>query len=118
MRQTIHSHPEPGLQEFKTSKLIKDRLLSFGIPEENIKPCAQTGWVVDIEGTSDNPPQGLSCVAIRADIDGLPIVEENEFSYKSQNPGMHHACGHDGHTTTVTSLAQVLAKNRDKIPRG
>jgi len=101
VRHHLHAHPELSYKEFETSKFIQQKLTDFGIPFE-IK--ATTGVVGLIRGK--NPEKKV--VALRADIDGLPIKEENTVPYKSQNEGVMHACGHDVHTTCLLGAAQIL----------
>ena len=116
-RQKIHQHPEGGFKEFETQKKIKEILVSFGLEEENIKPCAGTGFVVDIKGKGPQTSEGaINTIALRADMDGLPMPECNpDLPYKSKTD-YAHMCGHDGHMATLTSAAEVLIRNRDKIP--
>eukprot|EP00347_Sterkiella_histriomuscorum_P014837 403359336 len=120
LRRDIHKHPEGGFQEFETQKKVKSALLSYGIEEENIKIAAKTGLVVDIKGRAtavDNGTEGsVNMIALRADLDGLPIPENNpHLEYKSVT-SFAHMCGHDGHITTLLAAAQVIANRRDKIP--
>jgi amidohydrolase len=105
-RHHIHAHPELSYQEFNTSAFIQARLQQLGIPFE-VK--ATTGVVGLIEGK--NP--GKRIIALRADIDALPIEEQNEVSYKSTNPGVMHACGHDVHTTCLLGAARILQETKD-----
>ena len=93
--------PELSYQEFETSKFVQSRLASFGIPFE-IK--ASTGVLGIIKGK--NPESRV--IALRADMDALPIQEENEVTYKSKNAGVMHACGHDVHTTILLGAAKIL----------
>ncbi|CDW83506.1 amidohydrolase [Stylonychia lemnae] len=118
LRRDIHKHPEGGFQEFETQKKLKAALFSYGIEEENIKVAAKTGLVVDIQGKgevqADN--KGIKMIALRADMDALPIPENNpDLEYKTTN-SWAHMCGHDGHMTTLLAAAQVIANNRDKMP--
>ncbi|MBN8835755.1 MAG: amidohydrolase [Sphingobacteriia bacterium] len=101
VRHHIHSHPELSYQEFQTSKFIQSKLTSFGI-EFEVK--ANTGVVGMIKGK--NPES--RCIALRADIDALPITEENQVDYKSKNIGVMHACGHDVHTTILLGASKIL----------
>lgn len=101
IRRHIHSHPELSYLEFETSKYIQAQLKALDIP---FKVMAQTGVVGIIEGK--NPHS--QTVALRADIDALPIVEANEVDYVSQNKGVMHACGHDVHTTCLLGAARIL----------
>lgn len=107
IRQHIHSHPELSYQEFETSKLVQQKLSEYNIPFE-IK--ATTGVVGLIEGK--NP--GSRIVALRADMDALPILEENDVPYRSKNPGVMHACGHDVHTTCLLGAAKILSETKDE----
>ena len=95
-------------------------LLSYGIDEDNIKICATTGLVVDIKGLADaipNEEDKINVIALRADMDGLPIPESNEgLPYRSQTK-FAHMCGHDGHMANVVLVAEVLIKNKTKIPK-
>lgn len=101
IRHHLHAHPELSYQEFETSKFVQDKLRSFNIPFE-VK--ATTGVVGIIRGK--NPDSRV--IALRADMDALPIQEENEVPYKSQNTGVMHACGHDVHTTILLGAAKIL----------
>src|SRR5690606_26350194 len=101
IRQHLHAHPELSYQEFETSKFIQDQLSKMGIP---FQVMATTGVVGLIEGK--NPDTRV--VALRADIDALPITEENDVAYRSKNEGVMHACGHDVHTTCLLGAARIL----------
>ncbi|MES2005824.1 MAG: M20 family metallopeptidase [Bacteroidota bacterium] len=101
VRHHLHAHPELSYQEFETSKFVQQKLTSFGIAFE-VK--ATTGVLGIIKGK--NPESRV--IALRADMDALPIQEENEVDYKSQNPGVMHACGHDVHTTILLGAAKIL----------
>jgi len=107
IRHHIHAHPELSYQEFETSKLIQQKLQEFGIPFE-IK--ANTGVVGLIKGKDHRH----RVVALRADMDALPIREENNVPYKSTIPGVMHACGHDVHTTCLLGAARVLNELKDE----
>ena len=119
LRRFIHKHPEGEFDVFKTQKLIRDKLLEFGLEPEAIKDCIKSGLVVDIHGTGPEEAKGhglINSIALRADMDGLPIKEMNEdLEYKSTTEWAH-MCGHDGHMTTILSAAYVIITNRDKIP--
>jgi hippurate hydrolase len=120
LRRLIHTYPEGGFKEFKTQKLMKDTLLKLGVKESEIKTCAGTGLVVDIKGTGpaeEVKKEGtVSLVALRADMDGLPMPENNpELDYKSKTD-FAHMCGHDGHMASLMTFTQVYMANRDKIP--
>ena len=101
IRHHLHANPELSYQEFETSKFIQGKLKTFGIPYE-VK--ATTGVVGLIKGK--NPDSRV--FAIRADIDALPILEENDVDYKSTKKGIMHACGHDVHTTCLLGAAKIL----------
>jgi amidohydrolase len=101
VRHHLHAHPELSYQEFETSKYIQQKLTEFKIPFE-IK--ATTGVVAVIKGK--NPESRI--IALRADMDALPIKEQNEVEYKSVNEGLMHACGHDVHTTCLLGAAKIL----------
>lgn len=104
-RRDVHQNPETGFKEFETSRKIKELLLSFGIEEENIKACAGTGLVVDIVGTHESVPEGgANAIALRADMDALPMPENTDVPYKSTLQ-VAHMCGHDGHTATLVATA-------------
>jgi len=107
IRHHLHAHPELSYQEFETSQFIQQQLKKLEIPFE-IK--ATTGVVGLIEGK--NP--GKRVVALRADIDALPIKEENDVPYRSQNDGVMHACGHDVHTTCLLGAARILNELRSE----
>ncbi|MBS1682351.1 MAG: amidohydrolase [Bacteroidetes bacterium] len=108
-RRHIHQNPELSYQEFNTAKFVSESLKGFGLnPTEGI---AGTGMVVLIEGK--NPTS--KTVALRADMDALPIQEVNETAYKSQNPGVMHACGHDVHTSSLLCTAKILSKLRTEF---
>lgn len=101
VRHHLHAHPELSYQEFETSKFIQSKLKEFGIDFE-IK--ATTGVVAIIKGK--NPKSRI--IALRADMDALPIQEENDVAYKSQNNGVMHACGHDVHSSILLGAAKIL----------
>jgi len=101
IRRHLHQNPELSYQEFQTSAFIQNKLKELGISYE-IK--ATTGVVALIKGK--NP--GKNVMAIRADMDALPIQEENEVPYRSINKGIMHACGHDVHTTCLLGAAKIL----------
>ncbi len=101
VRHHLHAHPELSYQEYETSKFVQQRLTDLGIPFE-VK--ATTGVVGLIKGK--NPDSRI--IALRADMDALPINEENDIPYKSKNVGVMHACGHDVHTTCLLGAAKIL----------
>jgi len=107
VRHQIHSNPELSYQEFETSAFVQKKLAEFGIPFE-VK--ATTGVVGLIKGK--NPDKKIT--ALRADMDALPITEENDVPYKSKNNGVMHACGHDVHTTCLLGAAKILNELKDE----
>lgn len=107
IRHHLHAHPELSFKEFETSAFIQQKLAGWGIPFE-VK--ATTGVIGLIEGR--NP--GKRVIALRADMDALPITEENDVPYKSQNTGVMHACGHDVHTTCLLGASKILHTLRDE----
>ncbi|WP_439483171.1 M20 metallopeptidase family protein [Cyclobacterium plantarum] len=102
IRRHLHAHPELSFEENETVAFVTEKLRSFGI--SNLTSKANTGLVALIEGK--NPAK--KTVALRADMDALPINEANEVSYKSTNPGVMHACGHDVHTSSLLGTARIL----------
>lgn len=101
VRQHLHANPELSYKEFETSKFVQSKLTEFGIP---FTVMAETGVVGLIEGK--NPSAKI--IALRADMDALPILEENDVPYKSKVDGVMHACGHDVHTTCLLGAAKIL----------
>lgn len=110
IRRHIHANPELSFEEYNTSKFITGKLKEFGIPFQD--GIVKTGIVALITGTntSSNPlPRGTTaCVALRADMDALPITETNKVDYVSTNIGIMHACGHDVHTSCLLGAAKIL----------
>ncbi|MGK7946531.1 MAG: M20 family metallopeptidase, partial [Microcystaceae cyanobacterium] len=102
-RRNFHQYPELGFQETLTAQYISQTLEKLGIPHQTA--IAKTGIVATLKSNHPGP-----VLAIRADMDALPIFEENEVSYRSQHDGKMHACGHDGHTAIALGVAQYLAK--------
>ncbi len=107
MRRHLHAHPELSMQEHKTAEYIATQLRLMGIPFK--QGVARTGLVAHIEGR--NPEKRL--LALRADMDALPIFEENQVEYKSKNRGVMHACGHDVHMASLLGAAKILHTMRD-----
>jgi hippurate hydrolase len=108
IRRHLHAHPELSYQEFETCKFVQSQLTKIGIPFTVI---ATTGVLGIIEGK--NP--GKRVIALRADMDALPILEENDVDYKSKNDGVMHACGHDVHTTILLGAAKILWELRNEF---
>lgn len=106
-RRHLHAHPELSFQEYETSSFIQSKLTSWGIPFKS--GIAGTGLEAIIEG--NNPDKNM--IVLRADMDALPIIETNEHDYKSTNPGVMHACGHDVHSASVLSTAHILHQLRN-----
>ncbi len=108
-RHHLHSYPELSFQEYKTAAFIAQKLKEIGLsPQEGI---ANTGVVALIEGR--NPASKV--IGLRADIDALPIFEQNDVSYKSTNEGVMHACGHDVHTSSLLGAAKILNQLKDEF---
>ncbi len=107
IRRCIHANPELSYKEFETSRLVQEQLNALHIPFE-IK--ATTGVIGILKGK--NPDKRV--IALRADMDALPIVEENNVPYKSKNEGVMHACGHDAHTTCLIGAAKILNDTKDE----
>jgi amidohydrolase len=105
-RRHIHSNPELSYVEFETSKFIQSKLAEWGIP---FTVMATTGVVGLIQGKNADE----RVVALRADIDALPIIEENDVDYTSKNIGVMHACGHDVHTTCLLGAAKILNETKE-----
>ncbi len=108
-RRHLHANPELSFHEYKTAAFVKERLLEIGVTK--IESKADTGWAALIEGR--NP--GKNTLALRADMDALPIIEANDVTYKSQNPGVMHACGHDAHTASLLGAAKILHEIKDQF---
>jgi hippurate hydrolase len=106
-RRDLHAHPELSLQEHRTSAFVQEKLRAFGV-DEVVSGIATTGVVGVIRAGNSGRAIGL-----RADMDALPIPEETGAPYASQNPGVMHACGHDGHTTMLLGAARYLAETRN-----
>ncbi|MDR1834229.1 MAG: amidohydrolase [Fusobacteriaceae bacterium] len=107
MRREFHRNPEVSMKEFNTQKRIREELDKIGV--ENV-PCGGTGVLATIKGTKP----GLT-VGLRADIDALTVVEENDKEYASAIPGVMHACGHDTHGAMLLGAARILNELRDEI---
>ncbi|MBJ27026.1 MAG: peptidase M20 [Alphaproteobacteria bacterium] len=105
-RQDIHSYPELAFEEYRTAKIVTEKLKEFGIDTET--EIAKTGVVGTLEGKSEG-----SSIAIRADMDALALNEETGLDYASKNQGKMHACGHDGHTAMLLGAAKYLSETRN-----
>ncbi|MBD3271961.1 MAG: amidohydrolase [Elusimicrobia bacterium] len=109
LRRTIHMNPELGNQEYATAKMIEHELSAIGIPSRRV---GRTGVVAVLSG---NRSAKNSCIAIRADMDALPVKTQIKTSYASRNAGCMHACGHDANMATVLGSAHLLAAERDAL---
>src|SRR3954469_4112084 len=112
IRHRLHQIPEIGYEEFKTAALIRAELDALGVAHVDGVPKAPTATVAWIGDASAAKP----CVALRADIDALPILENTALPYASQHPGFMHACGHDGHSATLLGVAAILKSMGDDLP--
>ena len=108
IRRHLHSHPELSYQEFQTVKFVAEQLHSCGITTESV---ANTGLIAEIKGKHSDKKM----IALRADMDALPIIEQNNVIYKSKNPGVMHACGHDVHTSSLLTTARILNEVKDEF---
>ena len=108
IRRQVHMDPELGFLENNTSKLIQDELIKLGL---DYKMFARTGLTSEIKGGAGDG----KTILIRADIDALPLQEENEVEYKSRNDGVMHACGHDTHIACLLGVAKLLVAHKDNF---
>ena len=106
IRHHLHAHPELSFQEYETAAFISGKLSEFGIEHKKI---SETGVVGLVQGKN----AGDRVIALRADMDALPILEQNVVSYKSVNEGVMHACGHDVHSTCLLGAAKILQALKD-----
>lgn len=107
IRRELHRFPEMGNSEFRTTEIIMNCLDKWGVKYEKL---LETGVVATVEGA-----KGGKTVALRADIDALPIEEKTDLPFSSQNEGRMHACGHDIHTAVLLGTAKILSENKDKF---
>jgi amidohydrolase len=107
LRRDFHRHPELGFEEYRTAEAIENYLNKLGI---NTRRMTKTGVVALLDGAMPGP-----VLMLRADMDALPITEENEVDYKSQNTGIMHACGHDTHMAMLLVAAKILSENKENI---
>ena len=107
LRRDFHRHPELGFEEFRTADIIENYLTTLGITTQRI---AKTGVVGLLRGAGPEP-----VLMLRADMDALPVEEENDVDYKSQNNGVMHACGHDAHMAMLLIAAKILAAKKKDI---
>jgi len=113
-RRHLHQRPELGFREEITAKFITQKLQEWDIAHQT--EIAKTGIVAIIKGTkATSTTQNQKVLAIRADMDALPIQEENDVPYKSLHDGLMHACGHDGHTAIALATAYYLSQHQDQF---
>jgi amidohydrolase len=110
IRRDLHAHPELGFQEFRTARVVAEELSALGY--EVVTGVGKTGVV----GLLTGGQPGERTALLRFDMDALPIHEENDVPYRSQTPGVMHACGHDAHVAVGIGVAAVLAKHRESWP--
>ncbi|MEC9313453.1 MAG: M20/M25/M40 family metallo-hydrolase, partial [Pseudomonadota bacterium] len=108
LRRDLHRHPELGWQEVRTADLIRRELSALQIPWQ---ACAELGTLGRL-----NPNSNGQHIALRADMDALPILEQNEHDWRSEHEGFMHACGHDGHTATLLATARWLKSVESSLP--
>lgn len=108
LRRDLHMHPEASMQEFRTTDRICQELDKLNIPYRRLEP---TGVIGTIQGGRPG-----KTVALRADIDALSVEEHTDLPYKSQNPGLMHACGHDTHVAMLLGAARILSGMKDRLP--
>ena len=108
LRRDLHAHPETAFREARTSQLVAERLSAFGL--EVSTGAAETGVTAVIDGAAPGPT-----LMLRADMDALPIQETSDKPYASRTPGVMHACGHDGHTAALVTVAGILADRRQSL---
>lgn len=110
-REYLHAHPELSYEEHKTMEFVYERLTSLGlIAEKNVGGTGVTALITN-DRFNDNTP----CIGLRADLDALPIIEQNDVPYKSKNNGVMHACGHDVHTAILLGTAEILVSMKDQL---
>jgi amidohydrolase len=109
IRRHLHAHPELSFQEINTSKYVASKLKEYGI--EHSEGWVKTGIVALVKGKNPNK----KTIALRSDLDALPILETNQVSYCSQNSGVMHACGHDVHTACLLGVAKIMMELKDEF---
>jgi amidohydrolase len=107
-RRDFHMYPELGFKEHRTAKVIAEKLRSYGIAVKT--GVGKTGVVGELHGKNEE-----KTIALRADMDALPVQEISDISYKSKNDGVMHACGHDGHMAMLLGAAKILSQNKDRF---
>ncbi len=108
LRRDLHMHPELGFEEHRTARIVCERLAALGI--EHHAGIGRTGVVAVVRGRGERSGRAIG---LRADMDALPMQEENEFAHRSRHDGRMHGCGHDGHTTMLLAAARYLAETRN-----
>ena len=109
-RRRLHERPELSFHEFETTEYLENALREMGVDELS-RPC-KTGLIAVIHGTK---PGSAATLGVRADIDALPIQEDNDLPYRSKTPGVMHACGHDAHAAIALTLARLLCARRSEF---
>jgi len=107
MRRDFHEHPELGFEEHRSAEIVEKYLQNLGLTTKRV---AKTGVVAMIEGDPKGP-----VIMLRADMDALPVQEENKVDYASKNPGVMHACGHDAHMTMLLGAAKILTEMEEPL---
>lgn len=108
LRHDLHAHPELSFEEHRTTRVVRERLVALGF---ELRPCpTETGAVARLIGARPGKR-----VMVRADIDALPVEEDRDLPFRSQNNGVMHACGHDVHTASLLGVADLLARRRDEL---
>jgi len=118
LREDLHRHPELSGQEFRTSQIVMDHLRSYGL--DRVEKATGNSIIGLLYGTAEDCGEtGQSgsgrCIALRADMDALPVEEESGLPFASEVPGVMHACGHDLHTSVLLAAARILAEHRDQF---
>ena len=109
IRRHLHAHPELSFKEHNTATFVEEKLKSLGF--KKVERIADTGVTFLLKGSG----QSGKVIALRADMDALPIQEENDVSYKSKNEGVMHACGHDVHTSSLLGTVMILKDLQDEL---
>jgi amidohydrolase len=112
IRRDLHMHPELGFQEFRTADIVEKYLKELGLEPQRL---AGTGVVATLAGTAMGSADGPTLM-LRADMDALPVQEENDLSYRSLTDGVMHACAHDAHTAMLLITARILVEKKEKLP--
>ena len=107
LRRDFHRHPELGLQEFRTAQIVEDYLKDLGL---EVRRCCGTGVIGVLRGKYPG-----KTVLMRCDIDALPVTEDSGLPFSSENPGVMHACGHDGHAAVHLTTAKLMAAHREQL---